>query len=141
MARRPPEMAAAPAPTRAGVFGMARTTAASVPTASSITAVVTPAAIDSTRPAPARPAAAAAAGTSPGFTASRAPSARPSNPLVATTPGRASASHSRRAATGSTTTISEAEPQPDDTSPPTRAAPMLPPPNTTNLTVMPTTPS
>ena len=46
-------MAAAPAPTSAGVFGMARTTGTPAPAASSRRAMVTPAAIDSTLAAPA----------------------------------------------------------------------------------------
>ena len=46
-------MAAAPAPTSAGVFGMARTTGMSPPSAFSSRASVTPAAIDNTRPQPA----------------------------------------------------------------------------------------
>ena len=52
-------MAAAPAPTSAGVFGIARTTRRRPPTARSMACVVTPAATETGRSAPASATAAA----------------------------------------------------------------------------------
>ena len=75
MAAVPGAIAEAPSPTRAGVFGMARTTAVPSGRAASSAAIVTPAAIDRTRPGPDAPMARHAAGTSPGFTARTVPSA------------------------------------------------------------------
>ncbi len=58
-----------PRPTRAGVFGIARTTATAAPTADWSVSIRTPAAIDNTRVAPASRAAAAATTASGGLTA------------------------------------------------------------------------
>ncbi len=74
VARVPAAMAAAPAPTRAGVLGMARTTGRGWGRAPSIWARVTPAAMDSTRPTPAGSEAHTAA-TWAGLTARTTPSA------------------------------------------------------------------
>ena len=81
MARRaracPAAIAAAPSPTSAGVFGIARTTGRPGTSASSV-AIVTPAAIDSTSVSLAErrlARAASAAATSPGFTATTTTSA------------------------------------------------------------------
>ena len=70
----PAVIADTPLPTSAGVLGIARTTAADGPAAAAIVAVVTPAAIDNSRRAPAAAASRATSGTSGGFTASTAPS-------------------------------------------------------------------
>jgi len=58
-----------PAPTRAGVFGIARTTAHPSPAASCSDAAETPAAIDSSRRAPWAASSLAIVVASPGFTA------------------------------------------------------------------------
>jgi hypothetical protein len=79
-------MAEAPAPISAGVLGIARTTRMPSPVVSSIASVVIPAATDSSRFAPARAAASAAATTTPGLTASSAPSASTAS-AVTMTPG------------------------------------------------------
>src|SRR5262249_17783858 len=88
-ASRPGAMAAAPAPTSAGVFGMARTTAMPDPNPASSVASGTPAAIDSARWQPASAAARHAPGTSPGLTAITTPS--PAQGSASTsTPGNSS---------------------------------------------------
>ena len=106
---------------------MARTTATPGPTAASMAAVVTPAAMDSTRVAPASAPARAAAGTSPGFTATTTPSVGGHESLTAT-PGNRARSSSTRLGTTSTTASSPADAHDAPRSPPRRASPMRPPP-------------
>ncbi len=68
-------MAAAPAPTSAGVLGMARTTGVPGASAASMRASVTPAAMDSTRPTSRSARSRQTASTWSGLTATTTPSA------------------------------------------------------------------
>ena len=79
------------------MFGIARSTATPSPTAASIAAIVTPAAIDSTRVAPAAAASAATATMSGGFTDSTA-DVHGGTLSASATPGNIAASASRRSA-------------------------------------------
>ncbi len=85
LAKEPPDIAATPAPMSAGVFGMARTTAGSPPSACSRRWQGTPATIESTRRTPLTPSARQAPSAWSGFTASTAP--RISSPPSAKRPG------------------------------------------------------
>ena len=122
MAWVPALIAAAPAPTSAGVLGIARTTLTGA--TASIAFVVTPAATERMRSQPASATVRATAGTSPGLTASTAPSAFVGSATTVTF-GYLAVSSSRRAATTSST----ANPSwPAARRPPSRASPMRPPP-------------
>ena len=132
----PPVIAEAPFPTSAGVFGMHRTTATPSPAESSMVAMLIPAAIDNSRVAPAATAAAVAARTSDGLTAI---TAERHEGIVSTTAtlGNMSLSSRRRGLSNSTTANLSGANTPDSIIPPTRAAPMLPPPTmTTSITSM-----
>ena len=123
----PPAIPEAPCPTRAGVLGIARTTATPAPQADSRVFIVTPAAIDKSLVAPAPTQALAATGTSGGFTAM---TAEPHGPIVAeiVTPGKSCAKCWRRASRTSTIIRSLGVTKPDDNKPPASAAPIFPPP-------------
>src|SRR4051812_32601361 len=123
----PAAMAAAPAPTNAGVFGMARPTGVPSPTQRSRLARGTPAAIDSTRCTPASATARHAPSTSPGFTAITAPSHAIGESVMSTSTNVA-ASSLRRASMGSTTMSSSARAHCAPNNPARRASPIFPPP-------------
>ena len=109
------------------MFGIARTTATPDPTADWSVSIRTPAAIDSSRVAPASRAAAAAAAASGGLTA-RIADRHGTGSALTRTPGKVAASSSRRDSTSSTTPSSAAPNTPEPIIPPSRADPMLPPP-------------
>jgi hypothetical protein len=121
-----PLIAAAPSPTSAGVFGIARTTAAVEPAAACNVDNEMPAAIDSTRVAPARASAAHVSAAAGGLTAIT-PAVHATIFSEVTTPGYNETSCARLSLDVSTTVINDAG-QPAFNNPATSAAPILPPP-------------
>ena len=127
-------MAVTPAPTTAGVFGMARTTTGWPPSAVSRRTDGTPATIDSTRVTPAAPRIRQAPSAASGLTASTAPA----HCSATSSAGRPGASESRRPGTlgqlGRRSADRSRRPRvarrrpagPEET--PSRALPILPPP-------------
>ncbi|CAB4644770.1 unannotated protein [freshwater metagenome] len=120
------QIPAAPSPTSAGVFGIARTTAVPLPAASCKVATLIPAAMERTRFAPAFASCAHVCAARGGFTAITPAEHGPISALV-TTPGNKVANALRRSADSSTMVIDVAG-QPAAMRPPTRAEPILPPP-------------
>ena len=120
------QIPAAPSPTSAGVFGIARTTAVPLPAASRNVATLMPAAMESTRFAPACDSCAHVCAARGGFTAITPAEQGPISALI-TTPGNMVANACRRSSDGSTMVMRVAC-QPAAIRPPTRAEPILPPP-------------
>ena len=118
-------------PTVAGVLGIARITRTAAPPAACKAARRTPAAIDTSRVAPAAAAARTAPCTSAGFTAMTA-SLHETTESVIRTPANMPASSFRRSGETSQTTMESAF-RPDRKRPCTSAAPMLPPPMTASI--------
>src|SRR5437764_4262842 len=123
-------MAVAPAPTRAGVFGTARTTAAPPPSQSSRRSMATPVTIETSRSAPTSATCRHAASASSGLTASTVPSAA-TGAASTTTPGCRSTSAERTPGSFSLTASSDASAHSVASSPPSRASPIRPPPTIT----------
>jgi hypothetical protein len=120
------QMPAIPSPISAGVFGIARTTEVCEPDAFCKADALTPAAMDSTRVAPALLSAAHVSTAPPGFTAITAAEHGPMASLVLI-PGNRFCNALRRSADSSTTEISVVF-QPARNKPSMIAPPMLPPP-------------
>jgi hypothetical protein len=124
--REDPLIAAAPSPTSAGVFGIARTTAAVAPAAACNVVNPMPAAIDRIRVAPACASAAHVSAAAGGFTAIT-PAVHATIFSEVMIPGYNEFNCVRLSLDVSTTVISDAG-QPAFNKPATSAAPILPPP-------------
>ena len=142
VACEPPASAVTPAPTRAGVFGMARTTQGWPPRAVSSRTLGMPATTDSTRRTPTAPRTLQAPSAPSGLTASTTPersdgSRTRSFPGTSTikTPGNSRSSSSRRAVDVSATATCAGVAHPEARSPPNRALPIFPPPTMSRSTV------
>ena len=111
------------------MLGIARTTGDPGARSASSAAMVTPAAIDSTRLGPLAASARHTVATSAGFTAITLPSAAVGSSTTST-PGKASCSAAIRPWSGSTMRIPSSRWPPAVSKPPTSASPMRPPPIT-----------
>src|SRR5690606_21395206 len=127
----PSDIAAAPSPTSAGVFGIARTTGTPAPAASSSAMSGTPAAIDSTRRSPTAAAPRSASRASGGLVATMTPSDSTGD-AVTVTPGNVRSSSPRRASEISTTATASGRTTPAPRRPPRSASAMRPPPRSSS---------
>ena len=142
----PPEIAVTPAPTRAGVLGMARTTEGCPPRAVSRRRLGMPATMDRTRVTPTAPRTRQAPSATSGLTASTVPATahracRRGGPVRGrrspATPGNSQLPARRGAAADvSATATCSGVTHPEARSPPNRALPIFPPPTMSRVCAM-----